>query len=385
MKELFKNLMALCDPKDQSKFFYRDFQTLMGTSARVFSYNYASYSDWLLQDALECRGIMFEVDSEGNPVRIMARPMEKFFNLNETPFTMNLDLTKIAYFMDKADGSLISTFVDKGTLFCKSKTSVSSDQAILANGILNDIDHEDLYARALELAEAGFTLNFEYVAPDNRIVLPYDHKALILLNIRENESGEYVSHKDIIADAVLRPYFVKVFTGLTDVEDDINRIRAVEGIEGYVFVMEDGLKFKLKTDWYVALHRTKDSITKNEALFEAVVSGGSDDLRSLFEADPWALTKIETFEKIYLTYLRASIDTLNDLYKELAGKDRKTFATTAQVRLKDSPYLFGVLMKAFEKGIDMETIVPTLGTVFIKNFKAFVPEEYKKEVVEVTE
>lgn len=385
MNELFKNLMALCDPKDQSKFFYRDSRTPLGTHFRVFSYNYASYSDWLLQDALECRGIMFEITTEGEPVRIMSRPMEKFFNLNETPFTMNLDLTKIAYFMDKADGSLISTYADNGILCAKSKTSVISEQAIAANAILSDIDHEPLYKRALELAEAGFTLNFEYVAPDNRIVLPYDRKALILLNIRDNETGEYVSHKDIIADAVLRPYFVKVFTGLTDVEDDINRIRAVEGIEGYVFVMEDGLKFKLKTDWYVALHRTKDSITKNESLFEAVVSGGSDDLRSLFEADPWALTKIETFEKIYLTYLRTSIDTLNDLYKELAGKDRKTFATTAQVRLKDSPYLFGVLMKAFEKGIDMETIVPTLGTVFIKNFKAFVPEEYKKEVVEVTE
>lgn len=385
MNELFKNLMALCDPKDQSKFFYRDSRTPLGTPFRVFSYNYASYSDWLLQDALECRGIMFEITPEGEPVRIMARPMEKFFNLNETPFTMNLDMSKVEYGMDKADGSLISTYVDNGILCSKSKTSVISEQAIAANAILSDIDHEPLYKRALELAEAGFTLNFEYVAPDNRIVLPYDHKALILLNIRENESGEYVSYRDIFADPVLRKYLVQQV--MADFSDPnwVDKIRNLEGIEGYVYVMEDGLKFKLKTDWYVALHRTKDSITKNEALFEAVVSGGSDDLRSLFEADTWALTKIETFEKIYLTYLRTSIDTLNDLYKELAGKDRKTFATTAQVRLKDSPYLFGVLMKAFEKGIDMETIVPTLGTVFIKNFKAFVPEEYKKEVVEVTE
>lgn len=381
MNELFTQLMALVDPNDQSKFFYRDFTTLMGTKARVFSYNYASYSDWLQEGALECRGILFEVDEDGNAVRIMSRPMEKFFNLNETPFTMNLDLSKVAYFMDKADGSLVSTFIDKDVLFMKSKTSVSSEQALAANGILNDIDHAALQARALELAKDGFTLNFEYVAPDNRIVLPYDQKALILLNIRHNDTGEYVSYKDIIADAALRPYFVKTFTGFTNVEEDINSIRATEGIEGYVFVMEDGLKFKLKTDWYVALHRTKDSISKNESLFEAVVSGGSDDLRSLFEKDSWALTKIEVFEKIYLTYLRTSIDTLNNLYKELAGKDRKTFATTAQVRLKDSPYLFGVLMKAFDKGIDTETIVPTLGAVFIKNHKAFVPDEYKKEVV----
>lgn len=385
MNELFKNLMALCDPKDQSKFFYRDFKTLMDTKARVFSYNYASYSDWVLPDALECRGIMFEIDDEGNPVRVMSRPMEKFFNLEETPFTMNLDLSKVSYGMDKADGSLISTFVDKGTLFTKSKTSVSSEQALAANSIFNDIEHENLYNRALELAQAGFTLNFEYVSPSNRIVLPYEQKALILLNIRENETGEYVQWTDIYKDPVLRPYLVS--PAVIDTTDTkwVDEVRATEGIEGYVFVMEDGLKFKLKTDWYVALHRTKDSITKNEALFEAVVAGGSDDLRSLFEADQWALTKIEVFEKVYLDYLRTSISTLTSLYEELKGKDRKTFAVTAQTKLKDAPYLFGVLMKAFEKGIDTETIVDTLGQVFLKNYKTFVPEEYKKEVVEDSE
>lgn len=384
MNELFKNLMALVDPADQSKFFYRDHITLMGTRARVFSYNYASYSDWLLTDALECRGIMFEITEAGEPVRIMSRPMEKFFNLGETPFTMNLDLTKVAYGMDKADGSLVSTFVDHDILFMKSKTSTTSEQALYANGILNDIDHAALQARALELAKAGYTLNFEYVAPDNRIVLPYEKKALILLNIRHNDTGEYVSYNDIFADASLRPYLVKIYDSL-DSEVAVENIRSTEGIEGYVFVMEDGLKFKLKTDWYVALHRTKDSITKNEALFDAVVTGASDDLRSLFAEDTWALAKIQSFESVYLGYLRDSIEKINVIYKELAGKDRKTFAVTGQERLKATPFLFSVLMKAYQSGINQETLVTQLAEVFMKNYKSYVPEEYKKEVVVETE
>ncbi|WP_333997418.1 RNA ligase, partial [Pseudomonas aeruginosa] len=68
------------------KFFYKDFTSPFGTQFRIFSYNFASYTDWCLDDALECRGIMFEIDENG-PVRIASRPMEKFFNLNETPFT----------------------------------------------------------------------------------------------------------------------------------------------------------------------------------------------------------------------------------------------------------------------------------------------------------
>ncbi|AWD90388.1 RNA ligase and tail fiber protein attachment catalyst [Erwinia phage Cronus] len=384
MNELFAQLMALVNPNDQSKFFYRDFTTLMGTKARVFSYNYASYSDWLQEGALECRGILFEVDQDGNAVRIMSRPMEKFFNLNETPFTMNLDLSKVAYGMDKADGSLVSTFVDQDVLFMKSKTSVSSEQALAANGILNDIDHAALQARALELAKAGYTLNFEYVAPDNRIVLPYEKKALILLNIRHNDTGEYVSYNDIFADAALRPYLVKIYDNL-DSEVAVENIRATEGIEGYVFVMEDGLKFKLKTDWYVALHRTKDSITKNEALFEAVVTGASDDLRSLFAEDTWALAKIQAFESVYLDYLRTSIERLNTLYNELKGKDRKTYAVNGQQALSKTPFLFSVLMKAYATGIDSIALVDNLADVFMRNYKVYVPEEYKKEVVEVQE
>lgn len=376
--------MALVNPNDQSKFFYRDFTTLMGTKARVFSYNYASYTDWLQEGALECRGILFEVDQDGNAVRIMSRPMEKFFNLNETPFTMNLDLSKVAYGMDKADGSLVSTFVDQDVLFMKSKTSVSSEQALAANGILNDIDHTALQARALELAKAGYTLNFEYVAPDNRIVLPYEKKALILLNIRHNDTGEYVSYNDIFADAALRPYLVKIYDNL-DSEVAVENIRATEGIEGYVFVMEDGLKFKLKTDWYVALHRTKDSITKNEALFEAVVTGASDDLRSLFAEDTWALSKIQAFESVYLDYLRTSIERLNTLYNELKGKDRKTYAVNGQQALSKTPFLFSVLMKAYATGIDSIALVDNLADVFMRNYKMYVPEEYKKEVVEVQE
>lgn len=384
MNELFKQLMDLCDPQDMSKFFYRDFQTLMGTQARVFSYNYASYSDWIKPGALECRGIMFEIDEEGNPVRVMTRPMEKFFNLNENPLSMNLDLSQVVYGMDKADGSLVSTFVDKDILFMKSKTSVSSDQAVAATSMLNDIVNEDLRKRAIELAKSGFTLNFEFVSPTNRIVLPYSEKALILLNVRENDTGEYVSYNDLYKDPVLRKYLVSVTKGnITD--KDVQDIREMEGVEGFVFEMADHTKFKLKTDWYVALHRTKDSITKNSALFEAVVQGGSDDLRSMFESDSWALAKIAAFESIYLNYLRESISRLNDTYDSLKGTDRRTFATTAQAKFKDVPYLFSVLMKAYDKGIDQTTLVDRLGEVFIKNYKLFIPKEYALEVETKTE
>lgn len=89
MEKLFDQLMKLCeDPNGKAKFFFKDDVTGMQTPIRVFSYHIANYSDWILPGALECRGIMFEMDGE-KPVRIMSRPMEKFFNVGELTDDIN--------------------------------------------------------------------------------------------------------------------------------------------------------------------------------------------------------------------------------------------------------------------------------------------------------
>lgn len=377
-KSLYKNLIKVCNSSDDSKFFFKDVTTPFGSTHRIFSYHYASYSDWCLEDALECRGIMFEMDGD-KPVRISARPMEKFFNLNETPFTMNLDLTTIKYTMAKADGSLISSFIDNDQLFMKSKTSISSEQSYAALQVINTRPYEEFRARVIELAKAGYTCNMEYVAPDNRIVLPYGERALILLNVRENSTGEYVDLKQVFADSALRPFLVETFNGKLNIEE----IRKQEGIEGYVVELESGLKFKLKTDWYCALHRTKDSITKNEALFDAVVNGASDDLRGMFYGDDWAINKINEFEKVHLKYLTNSIAKLTDMHNALRGTDRKTFALQAQTQLKNSNefYLFSLLMKYYQNGLDSSSMIDNLNSIFMKYFEQFVPEQYVKETI----
>lgn len=50
---------------------------------RVFDYRLARFSDFLLPDAREARGIMFEVDDQDNPIRLACWMPQKFFNLGE--------------------------------------------------------------------------------------------------------------------------------------------------------------------------------------------------------------------------------------------------------------------------------------------------------------
>ena len=78
--ELYNQLINLCS--ESENFFFVDQVTPMQTPVRIFNYRLAGYSDWLKPGALECRGIMFQMDATG-PVKLLSRPMEKFFNYAE--------------------------------------------------------------------------------------------------------------------------------------------------------------------------------------------------------------------------------------------------------------------------------------------------------------
>ncbi|ADI96461.1 RnlA RNA ligase 1 and tail fiber attachment catalyst [Acinetobacter phage Ac42] len=384
MNELYNNLMTLIEPGKMSRFFLRDAVTPFGTRVRMFGYNYASYTDWLLPDALEARGIMFEMDENDQPIRVMARPMEKFFNLGENPFTIDLDLSTIEYFMDKSDGSLISSYVDNDTLFMKSKMSIGSVQAVAARQVIQDYVHRDLHDRVLELAKDGFTCNFEYVAPDNRVVILYPERALVLLNVRNNETGEYVHIEELKRDPVLRRYLVNNYVidpENFDQDTFVNDIYQMVDIEGYVFRLMTGQHVKIKTEWYKMLHYAKDTINNNEALFAITVAAQLDDVRSLY-SDDYALGKINKFEEVFLGFLDTRLPILLNLHKELNGSSRKDYAIKSQTYFKQANelYLFGIFMQMFEGVPPREQLVEKLSEAFMKNYKLFVPPEYDKVV-----
>lgn len=370
--------MALTVKNDYSKFYFKDFITKYGTNVRIFGYNYASYSDWLKPDAIESRGIMFEM-VDGQPVKILSRPMEKFFNLNENPLTENIDMSDVVLCMDKMDGSLISTYVDGGVLQTKSKMSISSQQAVESYQLFLDIERADLRARCLELANAGFTCNFEYISPTNRVVIAYGTRELVLLNVRNNETGEYVPYSEIKKDPVLRKYLVGSFiNGKEDFEEsDIPELMAKEDIEGYVFLLDSGQRFKLKTYWYSNLHRVKNTVSNNKALFSVVVGNGIDDIKSLFD-DEYSINKINAFEKAFLTYLKESINQLLEFRSTRAGYSRKDYAIEGQTIFKDLGRieLFSIAMQLFTGELDSESMVDEINNVFIKHCQKYVPSEY---------
>jgi len=356
MQPLYSQLLKLT--QDSEAFYFTD-HVLDTTTYRIFLYRLASYTDFCLPGALECRGTMFEMDGE-DPVRLAARPMQKFFNINECPFTMGVNYSdgNIESVMLKEDGSLISTFIHTdGELYCKSKGSLSSDQAQWANAWIRKESMR--YDQLKTVTNLGNTINLEYCAPFNRIVLNYNCESMIILNVRQISSGLYLP-KSTFKDTC--PYIPTIWVNNiedTDIEYDtleslIDDTPNLENIEGFVVRLKNGLHFKVKTNWYLVQHRAKDSIDSPRRLFEAAITEATDDLRSLFTDNQFVLDKITEMEEkaagIY-NHIVERVERFVKTHHDLIENDcRKDFAMLGQQAfLGTDKRLFGLVMMCYKR------------------------------------
>ena len=332
-QELYDNLMALC--AEDEAFFYSD-QVLNPLTHpghfRIFNYRLASYSQWLKPGALECRGVMFLMDSDfNNALALVSWSFEKFFNLNENPMTMFNVLPEVESIQDKMDGSLISTFYFDGRVYVKSKGSLRSNQAVAAQKLLESEKWNNLY-RAVEhhVMVMDHTVIMEYTAPDNRIVLPSEEAQLTVLGVRDNQTGEYVDD----LHEYMEDYMVAdVVEDVHDVEQFVADIAHRTSIEGFVLTFKNGQRVKIKTDWYCALHHLKDSINSQRRLFEAAVNDATDDLRAQFYDDPQAITIITEMEEKVASIYNHIVDQVERFYERNKHMERKDFAIKGQKEL----------------------------------------------------
>jgi T4 RnlA family RNA ligase len=375
-QNLYDNLMTLVSKNEA--FFFKDFGH-EGSTYRIFNYRMASYTDFLEPSAIECRGVMFEIDGERDveAIRLASLPMEKFFNLNENPSTMNLDLSSVKNVELKADGSLISTYVHNDQIRLKSKGSLESDQAIAA---MKFLDKHPKFAEELYLvASLGNTVNLEWCAPDNRIVISYMEPQLTVLNIRNNDSGKYVSPNVLMSRAA--PTFKEIIDRwisqlVLHIEpaEFVAAIPDMEGIEGYVVELDSGQRVKIKTEWYLTQHRAKDSINSPRRLFEACIEEATDDLRSLFYDDPLIIARIDEMQKFAESLYNGTVAQVEKFYERNKDLERKDYAILGQKELDRS--IFGLAMnKYLGREVDYKHFLR-------KNYKSFGVADDPEDVVE---
>ena len=191
--------------------------------------------------SLMARGLILDVVNE----KIVATPFPKFFNYSEVLY-MPQESFEVT---EKMDGSLGIIFFHDGKWKVSTKGSFQSDQSKWAKEYFDkNINQERLSEYAVYLVEI--------IYPENRIVIPYDFKGLILLSIWD--SGFEVMRDE------LTEYPTAVDMGFKLVEvkkfDSIEQIlKEVEGLkwdkEGFVVRFKSGYRLKIKGAEYLKIHK----------------------------------------------------------------------------------------------------------------------------------
>lgn len=242
-------------------------------------------SHWYLR---ECRGLKF--DKNGS---VAARPFHKFFNLGEReyirPDVLNWD-NNVQYYQTKIDGSMVHPMIVDGKVEWMSKAGITHISAIVEEYLERTGLRERYNNLAITCHINDTTPLFEFTSLSNRIVVKYPLTSLTLLDIRRNITGEYLGPKESCLVSVM--YNIP-FVGVTHLQGFKQRQKIITDKmasigtsgEGLVVTLNSGDKFKMKTPWYISVHRAKDDTLSEHKILKLIAEESMDDLYSLFEGE----------------------------------------------------------------------------------------------------
>jgi len=213
---------------------------------------------------LRARGLFL---TQNNPIEIVARGYNKFFNLNERMGLTPADFESLNYpvsVFDKPNGFLGLVSVRNGKWFFASKSTIKGDYPDMVREHTKDFLTPNLL---IKLQELNATLVFEIIDPvkDPHIVGYPEGQAILLdiiyneLNFKKMSYEGLLDFNSVYIGAPVKEIVDKLHNSL-DLSAFINQYKRQplfidDGFEGFVFEdnTNDGqspIMFKLKTPWY---------------------------------------------------------------------------------------------------------------------------------------
>lgn len=344
-------------------------QEVDGFKLHDFGYRLPGYMDFAdpLKDggsiqAWELRGLSFVESPDGTFERYLM--LNKFHCLNQTKGSMYNDVKDkvIDSVTDKRDGSLIRFIrLPNGRLVAKSKGSFVGPHCELALQLLEANPYlKEHVMFSLDLREA---IIFEMTGPVNEVVLKYEQPELRIVQVRDEETGEYACKEDmegwaeIIAHHMRRDEVepVNYFVDSVNVKslDELIALQKTErNVEGWVIRFKDGTLIKVKTDWYEDMHRHMIEKQRTDKTFiEMTINETMDDALGLMPiGDPIRIRMEEVMTKVS----RHFNHTVSDVVKTVAtySGDKSAFAAVHKANPNFGIYMFAISKGASEKDIE---------------------------------
>lgn len=269
----------------------------------------------------ELRGLVFSPEGE-----VISRRFHKFFNYGEREDVSVLDLSKSHVILEKLDGSMITPIYVNGKLEFGTKmglTEVAEQASLFVEKVANQ--HYKLFVQAC--FSRNFTPIFEWCSRQQRIVIDYPEDKLVLLAIRVNSTGAYLSYETVVG--LGRQYGIPVVDALepmSNIDAFIAELKKREDIEGVVVQFDDGHMVKIKTDTYVTLHRAKSLLENEIETVQLILEDKVDDLYPLLPQHQ--KETLHSFVKCVWRDVENFHNAVNIILKmiEATGMSRKDFA-----------------------------------------------------------
>lgn len=292
--------------------------------SELIIYNYtakAQYSKFWTKEIKQCRGLVCNFDGE-----IIARPFEKFFNLEEYDQPLPEETFEV---YEKIDGSMGILYFIGNIPYIASRGSFDSPQAIKGSSLLHN-----QYKEAIPQLNKEKTYLFEIIYPENKFVVNYGKQnSLTLLAVIDTKTGD---EDNIEKYSHLGFPIVQKFksTNLNDLKE-LN----LPNKEGFVVKFKNGLRLKIKFANYLELHAVVSKISElsiwkmlhDNAPFEKTLINAPDELYDWIDEIKNKFTnefkKIELIVQKDFEKLTKDVDTKNR--KDIA----KYIATTAYPKL----------------------------------------------------
>jgi T4 RnlA family RNA ligase len=304
--------------------FYENKYVVDNYNVSVFNYRLAQFTDFTNPikgkdyiNGYEMRGLTYVFNEDGSVFKRYLL-LEKFFNLNQVTESM-YNVVKdyeIKYINNKEDGSIASFIkLPNGKVVGKSKMSFESDQAFGINKIYNT--NEEVKKFVDWTLDNDITAIFEYVSPHNRIVLRYTGEELILLKMRDNNTGKHLD----ISNYLDKIGNIKVanFEEKRSLDELIELMKVEENKEGYVIhsIDNEGNDFfyKMKTEWYRNLHSIyTNDLYHEDKLIKLIIDEKIDDIIGELKDDDSLRKKVDDIILIIRMCITENINRIQDLY-----------------------------------------------------------------------
>lgn len=216
--------------------------------------NYSMFnSDKRSQITRECRGLVLEVGDW----KIVGRSFPRFFNAGECP-----DLERKFNWGDfvaesKEDGSLILLFRYRGQWIATTRGSFAQGEISPGSGLSwEEVFYSTLDEVELDDLDNSYTYVFELCSPYNKIVKRYPEPVSYLLSAFHTKSGfergEYPLDREARRLGVQRPSRL-CFSCLDEIVAHLDSLDDAT-FEGFVLRDCNGMRLKVKSKRYVALH-----------------------------------------------------------------------------------------------------------------------------------